>query len=115
MLYRGMDRAALDAAYNNRAAVPAAERIIADWHDRSARVRAERPGHFNLAYGEHPRERLDLFLADNPNAPTLAFVHGGYWQMNDLSKERFSFIAEGALGNGINTALIEYTLAPNAG
>jgi arylformamidase len=39
-----------------------------------------------------PRERLDLFLAADPQAPTLAFVHGGYWQMND--KESFAFFAE---------------------
>jgi arylformamidase len=42
----------------------------------------------------------------------LAFVHGGYWQMND--KEGTTFLAEGVLPHGINFALIEYTLAPAA-
>ena len=42
----------------------------------SARVRREYSGHLDLAYGETPRERLDLFLADDPKAPTLAFIHG---------------------------------------
>jgi arylformamidase len=46
-------------------------------------------------------------------APTLAFIHGGYWQMND--KEGTTFLAEGVLPHGINFALIEYTLAPAAG
>jgi hypothetical protein len=36
MLYRGMDRAQLDAAYNNSAAVPDRDAIIADWAARSA-------------------------------------------------------------------------------
>src|SRR5258708_4830146 len=112
MLYRGMDRAQLDAAYNNRAAVPATEQIIADWNERSARIRAARKGHLDLEYGARPRERLDLFLADDPNAPTLAFIHGGYWQMND--KEGYAFLAEGVLARGLNLALIEYTLAPDA-
>ncbi len=112
MLYRGMDRAQLDAAYNNSAAVPERDAIIAGWAARSAAIRRERTGHFDLRYGEAARERLDLFPAAQPDAPTLAFIHGGYWQMND--KESFGFLAEGLLPNGINLALVEYTLAPAA-
>ena len=63
MLYRGMDRAQLDTAYNNTAAVPKRDAIVADWAARSARVRREIAGHLDLAYGYTPRERLDLFLA----------------------------------------------------
>ena len=66
MLYRGMDRAQLDAAYNNSAAVPERDAIVADWAARSARVRREHAGRLDLAYGETPRERLDLFLAADP-------------------------------------------------
>jgi len=77
MLYREMDRAQLDAAYNNSAAVPERDAIVADWAARSARVRREYVGRLELAYGDTPRERLDLFLAADPKAPTLAFIHGG--------------------------------------
>jgi arylformamidase len=112
MLYRGMDRAQLDAAYNNTAAVPERSAIKADWAARSVRVRSQRQDHLDLSYGDSPRERVDLFLAANPKAPTLAFIHGGYWQMND--KEDHAFLAEGTLPHGINLALIEYTLAPAA-
>jgi acetyl esterase/lipase len=107
-----MDRAQLDAAYNNSAAVPERDVIVADWAARSAKARREYAGHLDLAYGETPRERLDLFLAADPKAPTLVFIHGGYWQMND--KENFAFFAEGLLPLGINLAAIEYTLAPTA-
>jgi len=112
MLYRGIDRSQLDAAYNNREAVANAADILADWAARSARVRAAHPGHLDLAYGDAPRQKIDLFLAANPRAPTLAFIHGGYWQMN--SKESFACLADGPLANGINFALIGYTLAPEA-
>src|SRR5579885_2884763 len=112
MLYRGMDRPALDAAYNNRAAVADSAAIIARWQEASARFRASHPGRLDLAYGDSPRERLDLFLAAEPNAPTFAFVHGGYWQMN--AKEGFAFLPPGVLAQGVNVALIEYTLAPQA-
>ena len=83
MRYGGVDRAQLDAAYNNSAAVPERDAIAADWAARSARVRREYAGRLDLAYGETPRERLDLFLDGDPQAPTLVFIHGGYWQMND--------------------------------
>ncbi len=112
MLYRDMDRAQLDDAYNNGKAVANRDAIVADWAARSVRVRRARSGRFDLAYGAAPRERLDLFLAADPMAPTLAFIHGGYWQMND--KEGFAFLVEGPLAHGINVALVEYTLAPDA-
>jgi len=98
MLYRGMDRAQLDVAYNNSAAVPERDAIVADWAARSAKVRRENAAGLDLAYGETRRERLDLFLAVDPKAPILAFIHGGYWQMND--KENFAFFAEGLLPLG---------------
>src|SRR5262245_12955792 len=112
MLYRGMDRAQLDAAYNNGAAVKNVDAIRADWDARSAAVRKNARGHLDLRYGDAARQRLDLFLADRPHAPTLLFIHGGYWQAND--KERFSFVAAGPLARGINVAVVEYTLAPEA-
>jgi len=114
MLYRGMDRAQLDAAYDNRAAKPDLDTVKADWDARGARIRAQHPEHLDRAYGANPRERLDLFLAARPDAPTFAFIHGGYWQFANSDKENYQFIAEGLLPRGINLAMIEYTLAPAA-
>ena len=68
MLSRGMDRAQLDAAYNNTAAVPERDAIVAGWAARSARVRRAYDGRLDLAYGETPRERLDLFLSSMKRA-----------------------------------------------
>jgi len=114
MLYRGMDRPQLDAAYDNRAAVANVDEIKADWLERGDRIRRTHSEHLDLAYGEAPRERVDLFLAADPKAPTLAFIHGGYWQFAERDKENYTFIAEGLLPNGINLAMVEYTLAPTA-
>ena len=71
MLYRGMDRAQLDAAYNNSAAVPERDAIVAGWAARSARVRREYPGCLDLAYGETLRERLDCFSPPIRRHPPL--------------------------------------------
>jgi arylformamidase len=111
-LYRGMDRDALDAAYNNGAAVKQRDAIMADWAARSARLHQAHGAHLDLAYGDGAREKIDLFLAAAPQAPTLVFIHGGYWQMN--AKENFAFLAEGPLARGVNVALVGYTLAPEA-
>src|SRR5438045_5273910 len=100
MLYRGMGRAQLDTAYNNSAAVSERDAIVADWAARSSKVRREYAARLDLAYGDTPRERLDLFFAADPNGPTLAFIHGGYWQINDLVKESFAFFAENLLQLG---------------
>ena len=77
MLYRGMDRAQLDAAYNNLAAVLSSPKLFADWAARSARFRERHRAYLGLAYGERPRDRLDLVVAGNATAPTLAYIHGG--------------------------------------
>lgn len=114
MLYRGMDRAALDAAYNNTAAVGQARRdqYVAGWAARSDTLRRARGGRLDLRYGAGARERLDFFACGMAGAPTLAYIHGGYWQAND--KEPYAFIGEGALAAGFHVAVIEYTLAPQA-
>ena len=108
-LYRGMDRAALDAAYDNTAAVANSAALLADFDARSARLRAAHPRFLDLRYGAAERNRIDYFAADAPG-PILIFIHGGYWQMR--SKETFSFLAAGPLAHGIHVALPGYTLAP---
>jgi acetyl esterase/lipase len=101
-----MDRAALDAAYNNAAAVPGSAQIVAEWRRRSDILRASSK---ELRYGAADRNRIDYFEA-KAGAPLLVFIHGGYWQNRE--KETFSFLAAGPLAHGISVALVGYTLAP---
>jgi acetyl esterase/lipase len=109
-----MDQAALDAAYNNGAHVGETKRAqyAADRKTRSDAFRASHSGRIDLPYGEGPRQRLDVFPCGTPGAPTVVFVHGGYWQMND--KEPSSFLGDALLPAGFNLVLVEYTLAPAA-
>lgn len=113
-LYRGMTRAALDAAYDNSAAVKNSAQLLADFDERSQRLRTEMPQHLNLRYGLAERNRIDYFASEKGHsmsgAPVLVFIHGGYWQMR--AKETFSFIARGPLAHGMHVALPGYTLAP---
>src|SRR5215469_18522425 len=108
IVYGSMDRQALDAAYNNSAAVADSDRYLADWLHRSEALRLRMPDHLNLVYGDAPRARLDFFATNRTAAPTLLFFHGGYWQRN--AKEGFSFVAEGPLAHGFHVAVAGYTL-----
>lgn len=112
VLWRGMRRAELDAAYNNSAAVADSADKIADWTRRSARLRAQSSALLDRPYGSRKRNRIDIFRSGRTDAPLLVFIHGGYWQRN--SKEVFSCMAEGPLAAGIDVALPGYTLAPEA-
>lgn len=111
-LYRGMDRAALDAAYCNTDAVPGSARILVDFRARSADTYRDLACRRGLAYGPLPRQRYDWFAAGPAGAPTYVFIHGGYWQY--CAKEDFAFIVQGPLQRGFNVVLAEYTLAPEA-
>lgn len=112
-IYRDYGADALYAQYNNRAMI-AEEALAAIKDDQNARSAAYRAGaarkHLDVAYGPHPRERLDLFLPDGDGAPLFAFMHGGYWQWND--KEGFEFLAEAFVAAGAAFANVEYALCP---
>jgi arylformamidase len=111
-IYRGMDRATLDAAYNNSAAVPDSAERMARGRERSATVRGNTsPRLLDVAYGERPREKLDYFPSGAAKPPLVVFIHGGYWQRND--KDMFAFVADGPRAHGIDVVLVGYTLAPD--
>jgi acetyl esterase/lipase len=112
IVWRGMPRAQLDAAYNNGAAVKNSEQKLAEWTERGIATRARRGALLDLAYGPRPRNKIDIVPCGKSGAPLFAFIHGGYWQRN--SKEVFACMAEGPLAHGFDAALIGYTLAPDA-
>jgi arylformamidase len=105
------ERAALDAQYNLRAAVPEHLTYFARYEGDSAALRARWPGKLDLPYGPTPRQAIDLFLPrDAIAAPILAFIHGGYWQSRD--RKDFSFVAGPWLKRGVAVALLGYDLTP---
>ena len=111
-VYRGMDRAALDSAYNNSAAAADSPQWLERWRERSALRRAGPGACLDIAYAARERTSLDYFAAGVTGAPLFVFLHGGYWQRN--AKEMFSFVAQGPNLRGIDVAVVGYTLAPTA-
>ncbi|AMN39035.1 alpha/beta hydrolase [Rhodoplanes sp. Z2-YC6860] len=111
IIWRGMNRAQLDAAYDNNAAVPDVASRRDGWISRSAEMRKKNPELLDLAYGPRERNRIDVFRCGKANAPLFCFIHGGYWQRN--SKDIFACMMAGPLAHGFDTAMIGYTLCPD--
>ena len=109
--WRSLSREDLDLGFNNSVAVAGSGDMVNGWERQSTELRARHSSHLDLRYGSRERNRID-FLKVAEQAPTLVFIHGGYWQMR--AKEAFTLFAEGPMAHGINVALIGYTLAPDA-
>ncbi len=112
-----MDLATREREYSPSSAIGGNyQPFIAAYIERSAAARASCPRWNSLAYGDAPRQVLDLFLPDLGTSPSppplLVFIHGGYWQ--ELSKDESAFAAPGCLAHGAAFAALDYTLAPQA-
>lgn len=67
----------------------------------------------DLAYGDHPLRRLDLFPGkplDGRPCPVHVFIHGGYWRAQD--KLDYAYVAAPLAARGVTTAVINYELCP---
>lgn len=65
-----------------------------------------------LAYGDHPRQKLDLYLpaeADRP-MPLVVFFYGGRWERGDRADYRF--VADALVRRGYAAAIPDYRLYP---
>ncbi|MCE2692405.1 MAG: alpha/beta hydrolase, partial [Rubrivivax sp.] len=120
---RKQDPAWLAAQYNNRARVPGHAGILARWARDSQVIRDTRPCQLDLAYGDTPAERLDVFRPSDtarepkarrrPGAPMLVFIHGGWWR--SLDKADHSFVAPALADAGAVVVVPNYALCPAVG
>jgi acetyl esterase/lipase len=67
----------------------------------------------NLAYGAHPRHRLDVYRPDRPAcspAPLVLFWHGGRWSSGD--KAEYRFVGSALAERGYATMIANYRCYP---
>lgn len=102
----------MDDAYANGKYIPQAETYVPRWTQAAAAFRSRVRSELDVAYGDQPRERFDLFLPEGPPLGLMVFVHGGYWRA--FEKSLWSHLAAGALARGWAVAMPGYTLAPEA-
>lgn len=69
----------------------------------------------DLAYGDDPRQRLDIYLPEQPlpTRPTLIFVPGGCWgACETYPKEDYRFVADAFTAQGYAVVIPDYRLYP---
>lgn len=113
VVYAGYDQVGLDREYDNRSKVPGSAAIAERWLAGGKDARDAMSCRIDIPYGSHDRNRLDIFPVFSPNAPILAFVHGGYWHSRDKSLAHF--IAPFYVAAGINFVSVGYRLCPEVG
>lgn len=99
-------------AYSARWSVPEALDIFEDWRCAGNAYLTQPKILRDIAYGSGARQKLDLMLAENASGPLHIFIHGGYWQSMD--KEDHAHLFSSLRECGVNIAMVEYTLAPEA-
>jgi len=100
-----------DAQYNLRAGRPDYEEtVIPGWMERSAKARSMKDCTLDVRYASGEKQKLDVFRCGDATAPTLIWIHGGYWQRGD--KSVYSFLATPFVQNGVNVVVVGYDLCP---
>lgn len=100
--------------FDIRALVPEVAEIEAELARASSAARDGIRCRLDVAYGDGPDERLDLFFpeaAEGP-CPVHLFIHGGFWRAN--RKEAFGFVAGPVVAAGAIAAIADYSLMPRA-
>src|SRR5271167_823253 len=76
----------------------------------SKKARDELESLLDVPFGPTVEETLDIFPAQDPDAPILVFIHGGYWRSN--SSKEFSWVARGPVALGFTVVITNYALCP---
>lgn len=101
----------LDRQYEHRNFVPDAEDYVAAQRTESERVRGSANGRFDLAYGPHEDELLDIYLANSDSpAPIVVFFHGGRWARGSKASNCES--AEIYTALGVHFVSVNFSLLP---
>jgi arylformamidase len=110
--WRDLGADELELQFNPRCAVPDFEAYQAVNATRSDEIRARFDARLDLAYGDGPLQKLDVFpaAAEGGRAPIHVFFHGGYWRAQD--KASFAFVAQHLVPRGICTVIANYDLCP---
>ena len=111
-IYKNYTQNELDAQYDLRPLVPYHSKIFDRYIKDSERVENCFECLLDIPYGSGEKQKLDIIKAkDNQiSAPSIIFIHGGYWRGKDKSDYRY--LAPAFCRSDINFIAINYTLAP---
>lgn len=110
-VYRDYTAEQIEAEYNARAAIPDHPLIFARWAAQGAAARKRAFARLDVAYGDGPMEKMDIFNPQRLAAPVVMLIHGGYWR--SLDKNDFSDKVAALTDAGAAVAVVNYSLCPS--
>lgn len=99
VVWRDMDQAELDAAYDQNVYAPNRLQILERYSVNSEATRLALGAPQRFAYGETRIEELDAYRSANTSAPIQIFIHGGAWRSGTAAQYAFPaemFVRAGA-------------------
>jgi acetyl esterase/lipase len=68
--------------------------------------------HRDIAYGDNPRQKLDVYVPDKPapGHPVIVFFYGGRWEMG--TKGDYRFAGQAFASKGLTTVIADHRLYP---
>jgi arylformamidase len=110
VVYKGFRKDEMEFHFNPRAVVRDHDRWRGERAKASQIARQTLKSWLNVPYGNSPRQAVDIFPAEKPNAPVLIFIHGGYWRGG--SKNDNCHFAPAYVKAGVTVVLLGYDLCP---
>jgi arylformamidase len=107
LVWRDMDQAELDRAYDQSIYAPNADQVAARREESSKRALARLGAPERLAYGPTEIEGVDLYRTKESKAPIFVFIHGGAWR-NGRSIQ-CAFMAETFVRAGAHFIAVDFT------
>jgi arylformamidase len=83
---------------------------LRQWSEWSQAAREGLNFETDIPYGTEPREKLDVFVPDNPNGSVIVYWHGGFFRR--VAKEDNYFVLPALLRTGAIVVMGEYGLTP---
>lgn len=112
-IWMEMDQVELDAAYDQAFYAPLAAQISKRRAANAALVRARLGAPMRVAFGPSDVEKLDIYRANRPKAPTFVFIHGGAWLGGEA--KNFGDSAEMFVNAGANFIALDFIAIKAAG
>lgn len=78
----------MSTGYDLDVKAPGTQAVQADYARRSEEVSKAANASFDVSYGPHARQSLDIFPAGR-SSPGLVFFHGGFWRAGSKNARRF--------------------------
>jgi arylformamidase len=113
LVWLDMDQDALDDAHDHTRYAPNREHVLGRYLLNSARAREALGEPLRLAYGPSDIERLDVYRANQTDAPVNIFVHGGAWRSQTAAG--YAMLAETFVGAGAHCVILDFASVDDTG